>query len=144
LHVVHEDPCAEERDVADEVGAFRIEARNLFRGEEHLPHDPRLALGSDDPDPAWSPEGRKIAFAKGRAGVTFGELPGRPQGHTQIYVTSADGSGERRLTHNRASDGDPAWSPGGRKVAFDRRIGHREPQIYVMNADGSHQQQLTK
>jgi Tol biopolymer transport system component len=49
-----------------------------------------------------------------------------------------------RLTHNRASDGDPACSPGGRKVAFDRRIGHREPQIYVMNADGSHQQQLTK
>jgi Tol biopolymer transport system component len=109
------------------------------RGHRQLTHN-----GSDDPDPAWSPDGRKIAFANGRAGVTSGELPGRPEGHTQIYVISADGSSEHRLTHNRASEGDPAWSPGGRKIAFDRGIGHRPPQIYVMNADGSNQHRLTK
>jgi Tol biopolymer transport system component len=123
-------------------GAFTYEIYTIDadgRGPHQLTHN-----GADDPDPAWSPDGRKIAFAKGRAGVTSGELPGRPQGHTQIYVMSAEGSGERRLTHNRASEGDPAWSPGGRKIAFDRKTDNRAPQIWVMNADGNHQHQLTK
>ena len=37
--------------------------------------------------PAWSPDGRKIAFSRG------------PYWHQQVYVMNADGSGQRRLTH---------------------------------------------
>jgi TolB protein len=50
-----------------------------------------------------------------------------------IYVINADGSGLRRLT-----DGiDPAWSPGGKKVAFAR---WRDPRgIYVIDEDGSNE-----
>jgi hypothetical protein len=42
--------------------------------------------------PAWSPDGRTIAFK------------GRRDGNTEIYVVNADGSGQRRLTSNTAGD----------------------------------------
>ena len=50
---------------------------------------------------------------------------------------NADGSGVTRLTDNDArDDGTPAWSPDGRRIAFDsNHVGNIE--IYVMNADGS-------
>ena len=74
--------------------------------------------------PAWSPDGRRIAFPS-----------------SGIRVVNADGSGLRRLT--REGRGTPAWSPDGRRIAFvSRRDGNLE--IYVMNADGSGQRRLTR
>jgi D-alanyl-D-alanine carboxypeptidase len=75
----------------------------------------------------WSPDGRKIAFESLR------------DGNGEIYVVNADGSGQRRLTRNPARDLTPAWSPGGRTIAFAR-----DRAIYVMNADGSRQRDLTR
>jgi Tol biopolymer transport system component len=43
-----------------------------------------LEVGS----PLWSPDGRKIAFVGDR------------DGNAEVYVMNADGSGQRRLTHN--------------------------------------------
>ena len=86
--------------------------------------------------PAWSPDGRKIAF------VGMGD-----DGNTDVYVVGADGLGQQRLTRHPKVDGNPAWSPDGRKIAFTR--GDREwspgqkTHIYVMNADGSRQRRLT-
>ena len=80
-------------------------------------------------DPAWSPDGRKIAFLNGR------------DGNSEVYVMNANGSGQRNLTRNPGNDADPAWSPDGRKIAFvSNRDGNDE--IYVMNADGSGQRRL--
>ena len=82
-------------------------------------------------DPAWSPDGRKLAFVRLNAGL------GAP-----IYVVEADGSGLRRLTRSPALDADPTWSPDGRKLAFVRdRDGNSE--VYVMSANGSGQRNLT-
>jgi Tol biopolymer transport system component len=95
----------------------------------------KLATGpGKDPgavsDSAWSPDGRKLAFARLNAGL------GAP-----IYVVKADGSGLRRLT--RALDAAPTWSPDGRKLAFvSDRDGNSE--VYVMNANGSGQRNLTR
>jgi Tol biopolymer transport system component len=79
--------------------------------------------------PAWSPDGREIAFLRGdRDG--------------DVYVANADGSNERRLTHKRIVKGvltSDAWSPDGRKITFAGRAG-----IFVMTADGSTQRQLTR
>jgi dipeptidyl aminopeptidase/acylaminoacyl peptidase len=61
-----------------------------------------------DVDPAWSPDGRRIAFASGRGGAT------------QLYVMSADGSGVTRLTTSDTEDRHPAWSPDGGRLAFSR------------------------
>ena len=81
--------------------------------------------------PAWSPEGRKLLFVSVR------------DGNREIYVINSDGSGQRRLTRNRASDSSPAWSPDSRRIAFiSTRGGLRG--IYVMNADRSQQRKLTR
>jgi Tol biopolymer transport system component len=88
--------------------------------------------GSPASDPAWSPDGRKLAFVRLNAG--FGE---------PIYVVKADGSGLRRLTRSSALDANPTWSPDGRKLVFvSDRDGNSE--VYVMNANGKGQRNLTR
>jgi TolB protein len=86
-------------------------------------------------DPAWSPDGRKLAFV--RPNTLFGDWE-------PIYVVKADGSGLRNLTPKPVGIyATPAWSPDGRKIAFvSDRDGNSE--IYVMNANGSGQRSLTR
>ena len=76
-------------------------------------------------DPAWSPDGAKIAF------TSIGEE------NFDIHVVNADGSDIRQLTTaEEARDVSPAWSPGGGRIAFvSTRSGNHD--IYTMNADGS-------
>ena len=87
------------------------------------------ALGNAEP--AWSPDGRKIAF---------GSRSTR-NGNRDIYVMNADGSGKRNLTRNPAQDYHPSWSPDGRRIAF---VSDRDGRLeaHVMNADGSGQRSL--
>ena len=57
----------------------------------------------DDFVPAWSPDGRKIAFLSKR------------DGNSEIYVMNTDGSEQRNLTRTPTDDGLFAWSPVRRK-----------------------------
>ena len=82
--------------------------------------------------PTWSPDGRKLAFVSDRDGFVSVYTP-------EIHVVNVDGSGQRNLTRNPASDSDPVWSPDGRKITFVRNF-----EIYVMNADGTGQTNLTR
>ena len=83
-------------------------------------------------DPAWSPDGQKLAFVRPNAR------------HGPVYVVKADGSGLRNLTPKPVGVyADLAWSPDGRKLVFvSDRDGNSE--VYVMNANGSGQRALTR
>jgi Tol biopolymer transport system component len=83
-----------------------------------------------DLDPAWSPDGSRIAFTSER------------DGNREIYVMNANGTNPVRLTNTLASDYRPAWSPDGTRIAFvSTRDGN--PEIYVMGADGTSPVRLT-
>ena len=80
--------------------------------------------------PAWSPDGRQIAFRSNR------------DGNRNIYVMAADGTNPRRLTAHVEDDGHPTWSPDGRQIAFrSNRDGNWN--IYVMAANGTNPRRLT-
>jgi TolB protein len=98
----------------------------------------RLTTGDRiDSDPAWSPDGKRIAFARGSRPLADGG--GRPD----VFTVRPDGSGLHRLTHGSASASSPDWSPDGRSLVFQRSSGGGPPQIWRMRSDGTHLRRLT-
>ncbi len=80
-----------------------------------------------DGEPAWSPDGKYIAFASDR-----GTRGGRA--NVDLYVAEADGTIVARLTTERGADSAPDWSPDGTKIVFEserRRPGSSD--IYVVD-----------
>ena len=61
----------------------------------------------------------------------------------ELYRIREDGTGLRRLTRNRVSEGAPNVSPDGRLIAFSRFVGGDE-ELFVMTADGRNVRQLTR
>ena len=78
-----------------------------------------------------SPSGKKIAFA--RDGEIYVMKP------APVSATNRP----EKLTGNAATDADPDWSPGGKRMIFmSDRTGDRE--IFAMNADGSRETNITR
>jgi Tol biopolymer transport system component len=92
-------------------------------------------LAKDATEPAWSPDGTKIAYNY--------QPEKRGAGSDDVYVMNADGSGKINLTKSPKVDEDrPSWSPDGTKITFssDREGDH---DIYSMDADGSNVTHVT-
>jgi Tol biopolymer transport system component len=98
----------------------------LTEGETGDPSSPRQLFF--EVEPAWSPDGTRIAFASKRSG-TF-----------DLYVVDATGEGMRRLTSTRTDDAHPSWSPDGRRIAFARG---NPSAIHVIDADGGNARRVT-
>jgi len=88
----------------------------------------QLTEDATDTEPAFSPDGRTIAFARG------GDL----------YSVRPDGSGQRRLTSGPELDSAPVVSPNGKVVVFERRAAAaQQGDLYTVGATGGGLHQLT-
>lgn len=81
----------------------------------------QLTSGGVNSEPAWSPDGKRIAFVSDR------------DGDSNIYIMDADGSNVLRRT-NAGPNYSPAWSPDGKRIAFSSLSGGQFG-IYVMRVD---------
>lgn len=89
------------------------------------------AATGDACGPAWSHDGKKIAFYQ------FA-LP-HPSRNPAIWVMDLDGANLKELTEHAIS---PSWAPDDRQIAFaSNRAG--KFQIFAMNSDGSNVRRLT-
>jgi dipeptidyl aminopeptidase/acylaminoacyl peptidase len=79
-------------------------------------------------EPAWSPDGERIAFRTDSLGPCH------------IWIASADSAG--KVTSGDVHDGTPSWSPDGHRIAFSRRFG-RDVSICVVADTGGAVTRLT-
>ena len=129
----------------DVLPTFEIYVMDADGGnQQNLTNDP-----SHDMYPAWSPDGKRIAFTSYRDGHVHA-IHGRPT--AEIYVMDADGGNPQHLTNDLNDDRYPSWSPDGKRIVFSsERDGHfigefeiTSSEIYLMDADGGNQQKLTE
>jgi Tol biopolymer transport system component len=126
----------------------------------------------NDCDPAWSPDGARIAFHS-ETGDDGGEWTLRVMnadgaglqtiedgveptwspdgtklafsryGAYDIFVRDLAGGSTINLTNTMVGEGQPAWSPDGTKIAFQSYEPGSVSDVYVMNPDGSGRTRLT-
>ena len=86
-------------------------------------------------DPAWSPDGARLAFERGgdiwvldvRGGAT--ESASNPA----VNVTNAPGM----------LNSSPSWSPDGRRIAYDARSGSGNARVYILDLETGLSTELT-
>lgn len=88
---------------------------------------PLLREGVSAADPAWSPDGGRIAFTD--------------RATSSIFVVDADGQNLRQVTSG-PEDRDPTWSPTGRQIAFSSKRGTWR-SLFVVKTDGTGRKRLT-
>lgn len=74
--------------------------------------DAQVALTDNtsfDGEPAWSPDGLRIAFHSDRGSGGLDQ---------EIYVMNTSGGDQTALTSSASGEFAPSWSPDGRRIAF--------------------------
>lgn len=80
----------------------------------------RLTHGWRDTEPAWSPDGRWLAFL--RAERTDNSGGPAKVGKPQLWLLPVDGGEPQRLTDHPLGAGAPRWSPDSNRLAYTARV----------------------
>ena len=86
----------------------------------------------DEDSPAWSPDGRHIAFVSS---------PGFAPGESDIVVVKPDGTGLVNVTGDAGGYSDPTWSPDGGQIAYTDGVG-KNREVFVVDFDGGNRRML--
>ena len=95
--------------------------------------NPHIMLESAQPimSPAWSPDGRRIAY------VSFENR------RSEIYVQDLRSGARKRASARPGVNGAPAWSPDGRKLAVSLSRQDGNLDIYTLDLDSQMLTRLT-
>jgi dipeptidyl aminopeptidase/acylaminoacyl peptidase len=81
-------------------------------------------------NPAWSRDGRKIAFDRG---------PSDGERARRLWLMKADGTGQRQVPMGAVHARNPSWSPNGRRLVFQgcgRKAKCKRDSIFVVRVGG--------
>jgi hypothetical protein len=117
---------------ASECSKYSEPVRNSL--SRHISILPPHPPDSFDYLPAWSPDSQSIAFSSGK------------DGNLEIYLMRADGSNQRRLTQNPASDAAPAFLDASTLVFVSDRDhpGESTGELYRIRTDGTEEIRLSQ
>ena len=102
----------------DEVGFLERRRKHLYVLDLATKKLTQLTSGDfDDEQPAWSPDGKWLAFSSKRT------LPDPDRNYdSNIFVVASDnadkGAHLTQVTTNPGADTNPAWSPDGKSIAY--------------------------
>jgi len=105
---------------------------DIWRYEVGAKPAPFLSSATFEYDPAFSPDGRKIAYCS------------RAVGTDQIWTCNRDGSAKFPLTNGFARGASsPAWSPDGRSIAFESLGDDGHSSVFVVSPNGGLPRRVT-
>ncbi len=110
-------------------------------GAHQLTHVTDTPFTADVAWPAWSPDGKQIAFEVHHSSL------GKPAGGRAVFVVGSDGTGLRQLTPwNLNGGGRIDWSPSGSSILFRSIAGNQDQHgnLYTIHPDGSQPTALTR
>jgi Tol biopolymer transport system component len=81
--------------------------------------------------PVVSPDGKLIVFLSNRGGAQ------------DVYVISADGTGETRLTDTPEEEGNPGWTADGKRILFSV-FANDASRLYSIDPDGKNRREIAR